>query len=126
MNTENDNKHGFTKSNRLNQLMFGSVEKPSANNVEFEETHEEMEYESSNRIHNRFDSLMLRERHHPSPKENTNNSSLSNHLNHVVNNINFVELMDNIDTIVSTAKQLKPLYRKVTPLIDQILKKKDE
>ncbi|MEH7122171.1 MULTISPECIES: hypothetical protein [unclassified Bacillus (in: firmicutes)] len=126
MDTEMEREQDFKKTDRLNQLMFRSIEQPSNENMGIDETFKEMEYENSNRrySHSRIDSLMFGERHHPSPKGSTNNSSLSNHLNHVVNNINFLELMDNIDTLVSSAKQLKPLYRQVTPFIDQFFKKK--
>ncbi|WP_066294939.1 hypothetical protein [Bacillus sp. FJAT-29937] len=127
MNNELKSEHDFKKLGRLDQLMFRSFEQPSSENMEIEETYEEIEYEHSNRRngHSRLDSLMLGERHHPSPKGNNNDRSLSNQLNDVVNNINFFELMENIDTLVSSAKQLKPLYRQVTPLIDQFFKKKD-
>ena len=127
MNTEIESEQGFSKSNRLNDLMFGTVEKPSNITLEDDEAYVETRNENSNRMysHNRLDNLMFRERHHPSPKGNNNDRSLSNQLNDVVNNINFFELMENIDTLVSSAKQLKPLYRQVTPFIDQFFKKKD-
>jgi hypothetical protein len=38
--------------------------------------------------------------------------------------IDFDELMVNIDSLVESAKNLKPLFQKVYPLVEQIWKKK--
>ncbi|MGD6841619.1 hypothetical protein ACQCVH_03775 [Bacillus infantis] len=41
----------------------------------------------------------------------------------ILDGVDLGELMDNIDTLMTSAGQLKPLFKKVTPLFQQLLKK---
>ncbi|KAB2337205.1 hypothetical protein F7731_06170 [Cytobacillus depressus] len=139
MDREFESEKKYIQSDRLTQFMFGRSEQPSTINLKddgnieisdgtkiVEDKTEEVDYENLNeRYHrNRFDDLMFGERPHHSSRGRTSDIPLADHLNHIINNIDFMELMDNIDTLVSSAKQLKPLYSKVTPFFTQFLNKK--
>ncbi|MGD6855258.1 hypothetical protein ACQCVO_09320 [Bacillus infantis] len=41
----------------------------------------------------------------------------------ILDGVDLGQLMDNIDTLMTSAGQLKPLFKKVTPLFQQLLKK---
>jgi hypothetical protein len=41
----------------------------------------------------------------------------------ILDGVDLGQLMDNIDSLMTSAGQLKPLFKKVTPLFQQILKK---
>lgn len=41
----------------------------------------------------------------------------------ILNRINLGELINNIEILIDSADQLKPLYKKATPIITQLLKK---
>jgi hypothetical protein len=41
----------------------------------------------------------------------------------LLDGVDLGQLMDNIDTLMTSAGQLKPLFKKVTPLFQQLLKK---
>lgn len=51
-------------------------------------------------------------------------SEQKNSIGSILQNVNYMELMEHMDTLMNSAKQLKPLLSKVRPLIDQFTNKK--
>ncbi|SEN14892.1 hypothetical protein SAMN05192533_109172 [Mesobacillus persicus] len=41
----------------------------------------------------------------------------------ILNQINLEEIMGHVDALMGSAKELKPMFNKIRPLIDQFLKK---
>ncbi|MFE8700365.1 hypothetical protein ACFYKX_07060 [Cytobacillus sp. FJAT-54145] len=51
-------------------------------------------------------------------------SEQKNSIGNILQNVNYIELMEHMDTLMNSAKELKPLLSKVRPLIDQFTNKK--
>ncbi|MEO2077537.1 MAG: hypothetical protein ABGX20_19550 [Bacillus sp. (in: firmicutes)] len=65
----------------------------------------------------RFTSLMFgHDKQHPDHNHQQNPSQQQA-------TIDYVELMENIDTLMESIKGFKPLFKKVSPFIDQLWKK---
>lgn len=56
-------------------------------------------------------------------KEESISSSNQHHLEHILQNIDYTKIMENVDTLMTSAQELKPLFKKVRPLIDTFLSK---
>lgn len=55
-------------------------------------------------------------------KNDGNERSESTQVNDLLTNVNMEELFKNMDTIIDAASQFKPLWKKVTPLINKWIK----
>ncbi|EIJ81863.1 hypothetical protein PB1_02950 [Bacillus methanolicus PB1] len=65
-----------------------------------------------------FTRFMFGPRRRPSERKTQNN-----HSKNTVDQIDYMLLMENIDMLLDSAKQLKPLLNKITPFINQFIKK---
>lgn len=69
-----------------------------------------------------FDRMMFgpsrsKQSHPTEPKPRTEDKS------DILNQINLEEIMGHVDALMGSAKELKPMFNKIRPLIDQFLKK---
>jgi hypothetical protein len=89
------------------------------------EEHIQSEIESPNPTETRysehpFDRLMFgpsqTKKHEKKPTETAGEDNL-------LNQVNIEEIMVHIDSLVGSAKQLKPMFSKIKPLFEQFLKK---
>ncbi|MBY0095335.1 hypothetical protein [Mesobacillus maritimus] len=70
-----------------------------------------------------FDRLMFgssRNKHHVEDEKRATETPAEDNL---LNQVNLEEILMHIDSLVGTAKQLKPMFSKIKPLFDQFLKK---
>ncbi|MDZ5470334.1 hypothetical protein SM124_01100 [Bacillus sp. 31A1R] len=56
---------------------------------------------------------------HPHSEESNKQS-----LGHILQNVNYIELMGHVDQLIDSAGQLKPLFNKIKPIVEQFLNKK--
>lgn len=101
--------------NRLNEFMFGPLDK---------ETNEKNDAGLRSIDHSEsLDSFMFGGRSSDFPEKSEATHTNSDKINDLMNNIDIFEVMGSIETLVHSAKQLKPLYQKVSPFIEQFIKK---
>jgi hypothetical protein len=65
-----------------------------------------------------FRRFMFGPRRRPAERDASNSRS-----DKAEDEIDYMLLMENIDALIDTAKQLKPLFNKITPFINQFIKK---
>jgi hypothetical protein len=53
----------------------------------------------------------------------TSTQITQNQIENLLNNVDFELLMETIDMLVTSSKQLKPLFKELTPLLDRFSKK---
>ena len=70
-----------------------------------------------------LDELLLGKRSkEPRNTDKNNGSEEQSQLNSLLNNVNVEELIGNIDTLMNSASQFKPLWKKITPLVNKWMK----
>jgi len=70
-----------------------------------------------------FDRLMFGSRQNSNHSDKKKAESKETESDNLLNQINIEEIMMNIDSLVGSAKQLKPMFNKIRPLFNQFLKK---
>jgi hypothetical protein len=117
MAEENNIKHLDTEEDPVTSFMFGkNRDKRSREKInDYEDGPNEYDRPM---ISNRERDWLFRARQDTSQKKKHDQGALS-----FLNNINVGELIENIEVLIDSADQLKPLYKKATPLISQFLKK---
>ncbi|MFE8696361.1 hypothetical protein ACFYKT_08330 [Cytobacillus sp. FJAT-53684] len=118
--------HSNTETDLFSRLMFnsGHSNRSDINKITDSQEIEEEQIQSAIQRNHQNDWLfgartLDRERMHK--EEEPESATLFNHK--LLDNINIGELMENIDILIHSTDQLKPLYKKVTPIINQFLKK---
>ena len=72
----------------------------------------EIRLPSFDRRSNRFDDWFLNSRR---KKPATSAQTIRNQIENLLNNVDFELLMETIDMVVTSSKQLKPLFKEITP-----------
>ncbi len=70
-----------------------------------------------------FDRLMFGSRQTSNHSTEKKAGSKVSEYENLLNQINIEEIMTNIDSLVGSAKQLKPMFNKIRPIFNQFLKK---
>lgn len=83
-------------------------------------TEDDHSFEKRSAEENPFDRLMFgpsrsKKPQSPEPKQEDESN--------ILNQVNLEEIMGHIDALMGSAKELKPMFNKIRPLIDQFLKK---
>lgn len=89
-----------------------------AKDMAFEEVEKEVDSNETREAHP-FDRLMFGPMTHSTRSERKQ----ADPENSSSNQLNFEELMTQIDTLMTSAKELKPMFAKIRPFFDQFLKK---
>lgn len=112
-NKEHDQKNSRNRD-PFDQLMFGQ-----SNSENLKELKVSDSQDSEKILHDPWSFNMGRKEH----RERVETYDENNKVDMLLNNIDLDQLMKTIDTLMNSAHQLKPLFKKVAPFIEQFLKK---
>lgn len=113
------------KVDLFSRLMFGNrkhreTHNEGDNNSKELSEHEKKEPSSfDNRSHRNEDWILGFRRNGAVTRKQTTQNQIEN----ILNNVDVELLMETIDILVTTSKQLKPLFKEVTPFILRFIKK---
>lgn len=123
---KNDNKQKQEPNreiNRFSRFMFGNstpretYNEGENNSQELPEQKDQSSFDSrSNRTDDWFFGFRRKE-----PETSTHTTQ--NQIEDLLNNVDFELLMETIDMFVTTSKQLKPLFKEITPFFHRFIKK---
>ncbi|WP_313800650.1 hypothetical protein [Cytobacillus sp.] len=117
--SDDNMKHLDPKTDPLTSFMFGNSrykeKQDDINNVVEEDESREFDHDGKRKSERDW---LFGVRENEIQEKNHDSSALA-----ILNRINLGELINNIEILIDSADQLKPLYKKATPIITKLLKK---
>jgi len=119
-----DKKDHYPKSDRFSDLMFGwgsghVHENEQNHHWQDQEAFEGIDELGSDHHHGTQEDWLFGKR--PDHVQRDQHSANGNKMD--LGNVNWAELMEHADTLMKTANELKPLYKKISPFIQNFIKK---
>ncbi len=104
------------------QFLFGGKRKENETRIEEEQLKDTKEAPFHDRAFSADEWLFGKRDKEPLEPNKFNGLEEFSQINKLLNNINMEELVENIDTLMNTTSQLKPLWKKLTPLVNKWIK----
>ena len=113
----------YDEPDRLTLFMFGGKRSEKEDQTEHDQLNRTSEAVQDQQKKFTADEWLFgrRDRHHDE-KNSRQVQSEPAQANDLLKNINMEELLGNIDTLVTSASQFKPLWKKITPIVNKWIK----